>query len=188
MDDLNHNGSDKLRKGRISIAGARYFLTITTRERRFGLTDGGVPTCLMNAFRILHKGGDIEFQCSTIMPDHLHVLVVLGQRLSLSQVVRKFKRLTKSQLLSRGIEWQSNFFDHRLRLDDASEAFARYIFLNPYRKGLIQLEATWPWWTVSANYRPEFLGALSLEGYPPSEWLGNQLDLVEIIESDRVEG
>ena len=44
-----------------------------------------------------------------------------------------------------GVEWQRNFFDHRLRHDESlTEKFA-YICQNPVRAGLIQNEADWPY-------------------------------------------
>lgn len=185
--DLNHNGSDKLRKGRTSIAGARYFITLCTRSRRVDLTDENVAPLLIDSFRRIHRNGDIEFQCSTVMPDHIHVLFTLGTRLSLSQVVRKYKQLTKSALHKNRLEWQSNYYDHRLRFEDSAESFARYMFLNPYRKKLLSINETWAWWTRSRNYLPEFYAAISETGTPPIEWLADASSVTDLIDNDHVD-
>ena len=77
-----------------------------------------------------------------LMPDHLHALIGIDGRDSLSQLIRDYKRITAK--LS-GVEWQRNFFDHRLRHDESlTEKFA-YICQNPVRAGLIQNEADWPY-------------------------------------------
>lgn len=61
------------------------------------------------------------------MPDHIHLLFSLGSRLSLSQVIQKFKSKTKQALNSHDLKWQANFFEHRLRPDVEMEQFALYI-------------------------------------------------------------
>ena len=58
-----------------------------------------------------------------------------------------FKSDTHRYLCPHGLEWQENYYDHRRRRENECEPFARYIFLNPYRAGLISLYARWPsWW------------------------------------------
>ena len=57
-------------------------------------------------------------------------------------MIRHYKRITEKL---GGIEWQRNFFDHRLRHDESlTEKFA-YIYQNPIRAGLVQNEADWPY-------------------------------------------
>jgi REP element-mobilizing transposase RayT len=76
------------------------------------------------------------------MPDHLHGLIGVDGRDSLSQLIRDYKRIA-ARLAN--IEWQRNFFDHRLRHDESfAEKFA-YICQNPVRAGLVQHEADWPY-------------------------------------------
>ena len=61
------------------------------------------------------KDGDATCMASTIMPDHLHFLAILSDRLSISRVVGKFKALTQPAMRAEGLCWQANFFEHRLR-------------------------------------------------------------------------
>ena len=113
------------------------------------------------------------------MPDHIHWLCTLGERLTLSQTISKFKSLAKIEH-----DWQRNYYDHRLRSDVAKEPFSKYIFLNPYRKSLLEHDQAWPWWTLNRNEHPEFVTHLGDEKYPPPEWLSQGAHLQELIEKD----
>src|SRR6266542_5575318 len=56
--------------------------------------------------------------------------------------VRDYKRITAKMA---GVQWQRNFFDHRLRHDESlAEKFA-YICQNPMRAGLVHNEQDWPY-------------------------------------------
>ncbi len=43
-----------------------------------------------------------------------------------------------------GIDWQRDFFDHRLRKDESYIEKAHYIRMNPVRAGLIARSEDWP--------------------------------------------
>lgn len=130
----------------------------------------------------MHKSNDIILHCATFMPDHLHMLFTLGSTLSLAQIIRKFKSLTKPLIESKNIKWQPNYFEHRLRPDTEMEAFALYIYLNPYRKALLSNNAEWQGWILNREYRPEFINNLRDGKYPQIEWLQNELGLQDLIE------
>jgi REP element-mobilizing transposase RayT len=170
-----------LRRGRLSISHARYFVTLNTKNRVPGLSEPHLIEHIRQLLREMHQVRDIELHCATIMPDHLHLLFTIGTRLSLSQVVRKLKSLSKSQLEIENLKWQANFFEHRLRPDTPMESFAKYIYLNPYRKLLIPLDATWHGWILNRNYQPEFWEHLLEGAYPPKEWLGDAFSASELI-------
>jgi len=70
-----------------------------------------------------------------LMPDHLHLLVGIPGDANLSNLVRDFKRITSK--IAR-IQWQRNFFDHRLRHDESEAEKYEYICQNPVRAGLIR--------------------------------------------------
>lgn len=187
MPKRNHCGTDKLRHGRSSAANARYFITLCTENQLPGLNHDGLRQKLTDGLRAQQVGHDFDLHCATIMPDHLHLLFTLGTRLTLSQVLAKFKRWTAGSLQDQKLHWQSNFYDHRLRQDKALESFARYIFLNPYRKKLIGPADTWAGWICNKHYRPEFTVHLVNGQFPPKEWLAKEMgDLQELIEGDRV--
>ena len=173
-----------LRRGRVSIPGARYFITLVTANRESGLTPRAVANDLLNTCRAQHRERDYALLMATVMPDHLHLLFTLGERLSLSQVIAKFKSSSPLGSEGPGLHWQDNFYDHRLRQDAALEPFARYIFLNPYRAELLRSRDTWPWFVRNHHYQPEFWEGLSDGQYPPLEWMRTAESLQAIIEAD----
>ena len=79
------------------------------------------------------------------MPDHVHGLVCLPNAESLAKTVSDWKRFTTR---SAKIDWQENFFDHRLRGSESLDEKAAYIRANPARAGLVEKAEDWPWvWT-----------------------------------------
>ncbi len=106
------------------------------------------------------------------MPNHIHVLGTLGERLALNRMVAKLKAGTRTVLGSRGLAWQENYVEHRLRNDTDLEPFARYIFLNPYRGNLLRLAGRWPHWWRWGELRFEFEAMVAQAGSVPPAWLG----------------
>lgn len=127
----------------ITRFGAVYFITICCQKRGSNqLCDEKTAKVLFDTARIYHGRGRWNLDLLLLMPDHLHALIGIDGHDSLSHLIRDFRRITAK--LSR-IEWQRNFFDHRLPHDDSlTEKFA-HICQNPVRAGLTQNEADWPY-------------------------------------------
>jgi len=183
-DERPTRKTDNMRIGRVSIPQARYFITLCTKSRKADLTNGAIAETIRECWREQHQSQDYVFHCGTIMPDHIHWLCTLGERLNLAQIISKFKARTRTALANHQLEWQRNYYDHRLRAEAVLEKFAKYIFLNPYRKQLISINTEWPSWTLNKNYKPEFLAALKSGAFPQAEWLANELPLNELVAAD----
>ena len=181
MERKDHLGTDRLRKGRLSVPQARYFLTICTQARAPLLVDSNANEAIRNTLRALHCVGDLSLHCATVMPDHCHLLFTLGDRLKLPQIASKLKRQIRKTLKQDQL-WQDNFHDHRVRPDQELEPFARYIFLNPYRKQLIRTDQSWPGWICNKHFRPLFASHLREGSFPPKEWLANSISCSELLE------
>src|SRR5262245_51999233 len=121
--------------------GAIYFITICCRQReRNQLCAERTAKILFDTARVYHERCRWNLNLLLLMPDHLHALIGIDGRDSLSRLIRDYKRITAK--LS-GVGWQRNFFDHRLRHDESlTEKFA-YICQNPVRAGSVQNEADW---------------------------------------------
>lgn len=163
-------GFSALRRGRVSAVGAEYFLTLTLRRPLAPGRSLAAPDLLE---RLRHRWIELEAEkhwcvhCAVVMPDHVHLLVtLLGAELA--QVVRLFKGPLSPALRTCGLHWQGNYFDHRLRTDDALEPIARYMWLNPYRAGLVDASEVWGGWWCSAEVSMRVDGGAS--DAPPSEW------------------
>lgn len=104
------------------------------------------------------------------MPDHVHVLLLLGARLSLSKAVQRLKAKTSARLRLASIGWERGFYDRQLRPDDDRLAIFLYIYLNPYRAGLLPDAAQWPHYYCRAEEWKWFRDMLD-SGRPYPEWL-----------------
>ena len=141
-----YKGFGALRKGRHSSPGADYFLTICLQRPSSVLnqTETG-RQCLSELLR-LQEDQALTLRCEVTMPDHLHLLISLGQYANLSSVVRLFKGRLTPLLRRYEAAWQESFYDHCLHSEEDLLPVFLYIFLNPYRKKLLPLDQVWPWY------------------------------------------
>jgi putative transposase len=161
--------TEDLLKGRVSVPGALYFLTWVTDRRNPLFADDSNRVLARQNLVAIDESGDGSIMAGTVMPDHIHLLLELGPRLTVSQLVAKTKAaITRSRP---GLKWQLNFFEHRVRTVESAEAYAFYIFMNPYVAGLCPVERTWAGWIPSLEVRWEFEGKLREGGLPQPEWV-----------------
>jgi len=123
--------------------GAIYFITICSEPRGVNqLCRREVVVPLFKTARIYHKQQRWYLNLLLLMPDHAHLLIGVPPDVSLSQLIRDYKRITAR--LS-GVKWQRNFFDHRLRHSESVARKYDYIRQNPVRAGLVADEGEWPY-------------------------------------------
>ena len=163
-------GHAALRRGRVSLPGAEYFLTLCTDGRRAGLDKGIIAKSIIREMRVMETDGTLIIRCATIMPDHMHLFVVLGWRLSLGKTVQRLKAKTAAALGNEALAWEHDFFDHQLRTGDECLPLFLYIYLNPYRKNLCPSAQKWPWF-VCRETDWEWLRDRLDQDLPPPEWL-----------------
>ena len=84
------------------------------------------------------------------MPDHLHWLMQLHDRKSLSVCVGSMKsfatRTMIAKNLGRGPVWQQGYMDRAIRREEELLPVARYIIANPLRAGLVKHIGEYPLW------------------------------------------
>jgi len=101
-----------------------------------------VGTDAIGAARKYHD--EKRWHCSLIvlMPDHVHLVVSIAPEHDLAKSIGLWKRwLWKIH----AIEWQPNFFEHRLRGGESSEAKWQYVYQNPVRAHLVERPEDWAW-------------------------------------------
>jgi putative transposase len=136
-----HSGHSALRWGRWSSPGAEYFVTICTKDRERGLTSQ-TAVVVANALKLAAEGA-WRLRTLTVMPDHMHLLVALGNVNDLAACVRLFKGRRVPHLRPINVQWQRGYFDHRMRADEDRLSLFLYIFLNPYRAKLLSPSESW---------------------------------------------
>jgi putative transposase len=158
----------RLRWGRHSEPSARYFVTACTHKREPVLLALGAE--MLRIFSELHADHDAVVHAATVMPDHIHLLLTLGTRLRLGQLVGKVKSVSRKEAADKW-RWQDDFFERRLRGHESLEDYARYIFMNPYRRRLLPLHERWPWWYCPDESQFQFTALVAQEKTVPAEWI-----------------
>jgi putative transposase len=100
-----------------------------------------VAQVIFGTVRRYHDEQRFYLKLILLMPDHLHMLIGVPGDTQLTSLIRDLKRITAR--LGK-IEWQRNFFDHRVRRDESEDDKTKYIRANPVRAGLIGLNDVWP--------------------------------------------
>lgn len=155
-------------------AGALYFFTVVTHERRPLLIRPGMRLSLRRAIQEVRQRHPFVIHGWVLLPDHLHCLWQLpaddadfGRRWSM--IKRKVSQdcpgsgaLSLSRQLrgERGI-WQRRFWEHLIRDEDDYRRQMDYLHWNPVRHGLVARVVDWPW---SSFHR------LVREGRYPADW------------------
>lgn len=165
-----HRGHAALRRGRVSIPGAEYFLTICTDGRRPGLSAPAMAATIITEACAMEGDATWQLRCMVVMPDHIHLLVLLGRRLMLGKCVARLKAKTAARLKAVDVAWERDFHDHHVRLDEESLDLFLYIFLNPYRAGFCDRGDRWPWYYCCIGDWRWFKDCLQNER-PAPEWL-----------------
>jgi putative transposase len=121
--------------------GARHFVTLNCGERGGApLLQGDIADRLLDSARSYEDIGRWHVWLMLIMPDHMHCIVTFDLHRGVKRTVSDWKRYQTTHC---GIEWQSDFFEHRLRDDAEFVEKAHYIRMNPVRKGLVAQPEDW---------------------------------------------
>jgi Transposase and inactivated derivatives len=161
---------EALRRYRVSLPGHAYFITLCTKGRRRSLQNSEVTNVIKEEIRSLEGDGTLRFHAGVIMPDHLHLLIVAYEKLTLGQIVGRMKFKSRTVLSNHQLEWQGNFFEHRLRSSDRIEDVVRYMYLNPHRSEMAEVSRDDSLFWMSAEVEEWFRPLLD-QGRPFPEWL-----------------
>jgi REP element-mobilizing transposase RayT len=143
-------GHRSLRSGRRSITGQYYHIIACTAERRRVFANFHCGREVVRSIRRLQAEGMARSIAFVVMPDHLHWLMQLHDRQSLSVCVGSMKSFaTRSMIaknLRRGPVWQEGYMDRAIRREEDLLPVARYIVANPVRAGLVEHIGEYPLW------------------------------------------
>ncbi|MGL4230273.1 MAG: REP-associated tyrosine transposase [Casimicrobium sp.] len=137
--------SNELRRGRTSVCGQTYHVTVTTRERIRVFEDFWKARAVMTSFRQSDRANLTRTIAIVVMADHFHWLFELHSD-TLSRAVARVKASVTRQLKHDESIWQSGFHDHAIRRDESITQIGNYIIHNPVRAGLVQEIVEYPHW------------------------------------------
>jgi putative transposase len=123
------------------IKGQAFSVTVGLLSRDPLFRDQDLGRACIQILRELRAkhGNPVYAYC--LMPDHVHLLVGIGEGVPLTEFVGSWKSLcyqARCDLGNRDKFWQRGFFDRALRGDEDLRATALYILNNPVRKGLVR--------------------------------------------------
>jgi len=121
-----------------------FFITISARPRGLNqLANPQVTPALLSTIEHRHSRGEWFAYLFLFMPDHVHALLSFPPNgSSMQETIGRWKRWTACR---HDIDWQRDFFDHRLRHDESAIEKSEYILQNPVRAGLIEKGSDWPY-------------------------------------------
>ncbi len=120
--------------------GARHFITVNCKQRIGSPLLSAAPSLLESA-TIYEQLGRWYLWLMVIMPDHLHFIATFNLDHGVQSTVKAWK---SHQAKHQDINWQSGFFEHRVRNDAEVEEKSHYNRWNPVRKGLVKSPEEWP--------------------------------------------
>jgi putative transposase len=169
-DKIHPPGYAALRRFRKSNPHTDYFLTINLENRGHGLETREMSDRIIAEWQRLESEGHWILRTATVMPDHVHLLIRLGESISLDACIKLLKGRLAPCLRAARLSWQEGFYDHELRpADDVLPVFL-YIYLNPYRAGLLPETAIWPAYRCCVEDWKWF-GPRTKDSAPQPEWL-----------------
>ena len=126
-----------------------YFITCVTHNR--------MPLLVEN-FALLKKAAirlirqrPIKLEAYSILPDHLHALISIGDN-DISDIVHRFKTSYSAQFYKKyGTKrvWQKRFWDHIIRDQEDWNCHLSYIHYNPAKHGYIKDPKFWHYSSIS---------------------------------------
>ena len=123
--------------------GEMYFITICCVPRGANqLACDDIWHAFVETIVKRESDGDLRCGIALAMPDHFHALLSFSGEQSMRQVVTAMKSWMSK---CKGIKWQRDFFDHRLRGWESATEKAHYIRMNPVRAGLCEKPEDWPY-------------------------------------------
>ena len=121
---------------------ATYFITICVQPRgKNTLCHSSVSDKLLESIAYYHAEKKWFCQLALLMPDHLHAFFVFPWDQKMTRILQDWKRYTARSL---GIDWQRDFFEHRIRNEKRHVETWHYIRHNPVRSGLVDTPDNWP--------------------------------------------
>ena len=136
--------------------GSWFFITINCVPRRKNqLCRTQIGDAVLAAIKHNHEKLAWHCRLCLLMPDHLHAILAFPREPGMATVIKNWKKYVAGK---HGVDWQRDFFDHRLRDHHEVDEKTNYILMNPVRKGLCERAEDWVWIYRPNDGPPSLLG------------------------------
>ena len=112
--------------------GSWFFITINcVPPGNNQLCHAGTGDAVLAAMKFNHDKLVWHCRLCLLMPDHLHAILAFPREPGMQTSIKNWKKYVAGK---QGVDWQRDFFDHRLRNHHELEEKTLYILMNPVRK------------------------------------------------------
>ena len=126
-----------------------FFVTTKTHGGKALLQSDRHAALLVEVLRSCIGDGHFQIHDFVVMPNHLHLLLAVGEEMSVEKAVQfvkgRFSYRVRRELGFVGEVWQRGFSEVRAEGEENYERYRRYIALNPVRAGLVRDGESFRW-------------------------------------------
>jgi putative transposase len=126
--------------------GARHFITINAADRAacpFSAPD--VAHALLDSLVFYDASRRWFLWAATIMPDHLHFIAMFDLSVGIQKTVGHWKQFNSRK---KGVSFQPDFFEHRIRDEKEFAETIAYIRENPVKRRLVERSEDWAFFWI----------------------------------------
>lgn len=181
---------------RTRIAGASFFFTVVSFDRRPLLTTPVARDCLRHALRETRARQPFQLDAICLLPEHLHCILTLPEHdMDFSGRWNRIKGLYSKRYLRHGRRpadvvdpprrrkgevavWQRRFWEHSIRDETDFRRHLDCIHFNPVKHGHVMHPADWPWsslrWYIELGWYDRDWGAQEPESLASADGFGER--------------
>ena len=116
--------------------GSWFFITIScVPPGKNQLCRQNTGAAVLAAMKFNHEKLLWHCRLCLLMPDHLHAIIAFPREPGMQTTIKNWKKFVAGH---HGVDWQRDFFDHRLRDHHELEEKTSYVLMNPVRKALCE--------------------------------------------------
>jgi putative transposase len=140
-----------------TVPGGTYFVTTNTWERRALFVKANWAEVVEAKLFEYRDKDEYLVHRYVIMPDHLHVILTPGPSTTLERAAQLIKGGSSHEIgerfATRFPVWQPGFVQHLIRGQADYDSHARYVDMNPIKRGLASRPEEYSFCSASGKYR-----------------------------------
>ena len=127
---------------RFLVENGIYHAISVTRGRAPILADPRVAQLVVDSINQARARGTLLILAYALLPDHLHLLCVPLNGLTVSDVMKAVKGVSGKAVNKAGLHtgplWKQSFYDRAIRTEEHLKVAVEYIHRNPVLSGIVQ--------------------------------------------------
>jgi putative transposase len=133
------------------LPGESFFVTSRLEFPHRLFTDAAAASLVISTLQFYRHRGDIRLYGFVVMPDHVHLLIRLGEQVTLSKFMNGFKSYVGHEL-HQGPIWQPGLWSEHIAGHEFLKQKLTYIHHNPVRAELVERPEDYPFSSAKEYY------------------------------------